>query len=141
MWRGAGILGGSVLERLKQKIGFAALAVMILSVPFAMAADGDMTGEELTALVGNGKKINLGGDGEGHSGSLDIKGDGTASWTVQVQGKTIDDGGTWTINQNRFCRKWRTFDAGAEVCEVWRKIGDSRVVVLVDGKKIGLNWW
>ena len=63
-------------------------AGMVLSAPFAMAADGDMTGEELTALLGAGKKINLGGDGEGYSGSLDIKGDGTASGSVQAQGNT-----------------------------------------------------
>lgn len=114
---------------------------MVLSVPFAMAADGDMTGEELTALLGAGKKINLGGDGEGYSGSLDIKGDGTASGSVQAQGNTTPVEGTWAINQNRFCRKWRAFDAGAEVCEVWNKIGDGRIAVLVNGKKIGVSWW
>ncbi len=141
MWRGAGILGGSVLKRSKQRIVFAALAVMILSVPFAMAADGDMTGEELTTLVGAGKKINLGGDGEGYSGSLDIKGDGTASGSIQVPGNTIPIDGTWTIVQNRFCRKWRAIDAGAEVCEVWNKVGDGRVAVMVNGKKAGVNWW
>lgn len=137
------------------KIVFAALVVMTMSVPFAMAADGDMTGEELTALLGAGKKINLGGDGEGYSGTLDIKGDGTASGSAQVlikddgtasgstqvSEKTIPIDGTWTINQNRFCRKWREIDAGAEVCEVWNKIGNGRVVALVDGKKVGVNWW
>lgn len=141
MWRGAGIFGRNVLESSKRKKVFAALAVMILSMPFAMAADGDMTGEELTALVGAGKKINLGGDGEGYSGSLDIKSDGTASGSVQSQGKTIPIDGTWTIKQNLFCRKWQAIDSGAEVCEVWNKVGDGRVVALVNGKKAGVNWW
>lgn len=47
-----------------------------------------MTGEELTALVGAGKKINLGGDGQGYSGTLQIKGDGSASEALQVTGTT-----------------------------------------------------
>jgi len=54
MSRGADIFGGSVLESSKQTNVLAALAIVILSAPFAMAADGDMTSEELTALVGTG---------------------------------------------------------------------------------------
>lgn len=102
-----------------------------------------MTGDELSALLGAGKRINLGGDGEGYSGVLDIKSDGTASGSAQVQvpRKTIPLDGTWKITENRFCRKWHEFDAGAEVCEVWKKIGDGRVEAQVNGKKVGVNWW
>ena len=129
------------MKNLKRKTLIAAAAIMMFSAPFATAAEGEMTGEELSALLGAGKKINLGGGREDYSGVLDIKSDGTASGSVQVPGKTIPLDGTWKIADNRFCRKWREVDAGAEVCEVWKKIGDGRVEAQVNGKKVGLNWW
>lgn len=106
-----------------------------------LAADEFMTGAELTALVGQGKTINLGGEGEGYSGTLEIKADGTASGSAKTDaGKKIVIKGTWAIEEGQFCRKWKGLDGGKKVCETWKKIGDNKVEVL-EIKKLGVNWW
>lgn len=106
-----------------------------------LAADEFMTGAELTALIGQGKTINLGGEGEGYAGTLEIKADGTASGLAKTDaGKKIVIKGTWKIEGDKFCRKWKGLDGGKEICETWRTIGNNKVEVL-KVEKLGVNWW
>jgi len=107
----------------------------------SLAAGEFMTGAELTALVGQGKTINLGGEGTDYRGTLEIKADGTASGSAKTNtGKKIVIKGTWAIEGDQFCRKWKGLDGGKKVCETWKKIGDNKVEVL-EIKYIGVNWW
>jgi len=118
-----------------------ALNLLVGSIA-AMAADEFMTGAEITALIGEGKTINLGGKGEGYSGTLDLRADGTGSGSAKTDdGKTLVIEGTWKIKGNLFCRKWDGFDKGKTICESWKKIGENRVEVQLAKKKIGVNWW
>jgi hypothetical protein len=106
-----------------------------------LATDEFMTGAELTSLVGQGKTINLGGESEGYSGTLEIKADGTASGSAKTAaGKKIVIKGTWAIEGDQFCRTWKGLDGGKKFCETWKKIGDNKVEVL-EIKKLGVNWW
>jgi hypothetical protein len=108
----------------------------------AMASAADMTGEELTALLQNGKKITLGGKGMGYKGSLAVKADGTASGSAKPDnGDAIQLSGTWRIKGDKFCRKWKAVDGGKEVCETWRKEGNRKAAVFAGGKQIGMNSW
>ena len=116
-------------------------STLLMAAPSAFAADSYMTGEEITALIGTGKTINLGGAGEGYVGSLDIKADGTASGSVKTDGGILIIKGTWVMRQNNFCRKWVSLDGDKEVCEAWKIIGDKRVEVQANNKKLGVNWW
>ncbi len=92
------------------------------------AADKAMTGDELSALLANGKTIHLGGKGTGYSGELTLNADGTGAGSAQT-----DDGkkhfkieGTWEIRDGAFCRVWHDLDDGKDVCETWVKTGPRR---------------
>jgi hypothetical protein len=115
---------------------------MLAGSSVVVAADEYMTGAELTTLIGEGKTINLGGEGEGYAGTLEFRADGTASGSAKTDdGKTLVIEGTWKIKNNQFCRKWDGFDNAKTVCESWKKIGENRVEVQMAKKKIGVNWW
>jgi hypothetical protein len=120
-----------------------ALCVFAMGVGAAHAAGKAMTGDELTALLANGKTVKLGGKGTGYSGTLDLKADGTGSGSAKS-----DDGksqftleGTWEIRSGKFCRKWAAVDGGEEVCETWVKDGANKVKVMNGKKQIGVNSW
>ena len=122
---------------------FSVISVVLgLSLSPAFAADDFMSGEELSALLNGGKTIKLGGKGEGYSGTLDIKADGTAQGSAKTAGgRTISIAGTWYIKNNEFCRKWVDLDNGEEVCEAWKKVSTNKVEVQVNMAKIGVNYW
>ena len=101
----------------------------------------DMSGESLKSLLANGLTLMLGGPGEGYEGTLRLKADGTGVGSAVLDnGKKLDITGTWTIENNQFCRQWK-FNNFKKKCETWRKIGENIVEVLIDGKKIGVNSW
>jgi hypothetical protein len=116
------------------------LALTLMATPaFAQEA---MTGDELEGLLGNRKKIALGGPGAGYTGELTLKSDGTGSGAAKTDdGKMIDLVGVWYIEGNQFCRSWKNVDEGQEVCETWVKDGDNKARILVDGKQVGVNSW
>lgn len=117
------------------------IGTLFIAAPSVFATDTYMTGEEITALIGTGKTINLGGAGEGYVGSLEIKADGTAAGSVKTDGGILVIKGTWVVKQNNFCRNWVSLDGDKVVCESWKKIGDKRVEVQDNNKKLGVNWW
>jgi len=119
-----------------------ALAFLVASVPHAGAADKALTGDELKALVSNGKNLILGGKGEGYSGKLSLNKDGTAKGKATPDGgKAFTIEGTWKIKGDTFCRKWADLDKGKEVCETWRVKSPTQVEVYVGKSKSGVNSW
>lgn len=120
---------------------------IFFAVLFASSAtfsqDGQMSGDELRALLSAGKEISLGGPGTGYSGSLMLDADGTGAGKAKTDDgkKTFTLNGTWSIKGNEFCRTWKELNKGEEVCESWVKTGDNQVDVLANGKKIGVNHW
>lgn len=101
----------------------------------------DMSGESISALLADGQSMKLGGPNEGYTGSVLLKADGTGVGSAVLDsGKKLDISGTWRVQGDRFCRKWK-FNDYEEVCETWRKIGANSVEVLVNGKKVGVNSW
>jgi hypothetical protein len=101
-----------------------------------------MTGAELTALLGNGKSIGLGGPGSGYAGTLILTANGAGKGEVKTDdGTLLTLTGQWRVKGDQFCRTWQEFDGGKEVCETWERDGDNQVRVLVDGKPIGINHW
>jgi hypothetical protein len=118
-----------------------ATLLILAGATSVFAADELMTGAEFTTLIGSGKTINLGGQGEGYAGTLELKADGTGSGAAKTDaGKKVVIKGTWAIKDDRFCRKWKGLDGGKEVCEAWKKVGTNKVEVL-KVEKLGVNWW
>jgi hypothetical protein len=114
--------------------------VAILAVSGPLRAE-DMSGESLKSLLTSSLTIKLGGFGEGYKGIVRLESDGTGSGSVTLDsGKKLDITGTWTIEGDHFCRKWK-FNNYKKVCETWRKMGENKVEVLVNGKKVGVNSW
>ena len=117
-----------------------------LAVPQAAPARGtpggaEMTGDELRALLANGLKLKLGGQGEDYIGEVTLKADGTGDGrAVFIDGRPFAVSGTWTIEGDRFCRQWQ-YDNFAKVCETWKKIDHNTVEVFHEGKRIGVNSW
>lgn len=101
-----------------------------------------MTGKEMKALLAQGKKLKLGGPGYGYQGWLTLNPDGTGKGqAVTDSGKKINIEGTWEIMNDEFCRTWKEFDGGKEICEKWFFTGKNMVEVHAGGKKIGVNSW
>ncbi len=101
----------------------------------------EMSGENLKLLLANGLTLMLGGPGEGYKGTVRLEADGTGVGSAVLDnGKTLDITGTWTIEDNQFCRKWK-FNNFKKKCETWRKVDDNRVEVLIDEERIGVNSW
>ena len=101
----------------------------------------DMSGESLKSLLANGLTMMLGGPGEGYEGTIRLEADGTGVGSAVLDnGKKLDITGTWTIEDDQFCRQWK-FNKFKKKCETWREIGENKVEVLIDGKKIGVNSW
>ncbi len=116
------------------------ITLVIISASWPLRAE-DMSGEKLKLLLANGLTLMLGGPGEGYKGTVRLEADGTgAGSAVLDNGKKLDITGTWTIEDNRFCRKWK-FNNFKKECETWRKVDENKVEVLIDGKKIGVNSW
>jgi hypothetical protein len=133
--------GGITMGKALLSTVAAAAAVMIASCTAALAGDA-MTGAELTALLANGKTIQLGGPGAGYAGELALNADGTGKGTAKADdGTNLTITGTWKIKGDQFCRAWKEFDDGKDVCETWEKDSGNKVLVMVDGKKIGVNHW
>ena len=117
------------------------LALVIMINAIWPLGEEDMPGESLKPLLANGLTLMFGGPGEGYKGTLRLQADGTSvGLSVQDNGIIFDLTGTWTIEDNQFCRKWK-FNNFKKKCETWRKVGDNKVVVLIDGKKIRVNSW
>ena len=119
----------------------AALALIVISAASWPSHAQDMSGEQLKLLLANGLTMMLGGPGEGYGGTVRLEADGTGAGSAMADnGKTFDITGTWTIEGDRFCRKWK-FDNFKKKCETWKILGAKKVEVRVDGKKIGVNSW
>jgi hypothetical protein len=122
------------------------IALSAACVAFASpvcAADGAMTGQELTKLLSNGKVIVLGGPGKGYSGSLTLGSNGVGKGSATTDdGRVIELSGTWAIEGDEFCRTWTgAGSSGERVCETWVRTGRKSVDVVVDGEVIGSNSW
>lgn len=101
-----------------------------------------MTGDQFNQLLSNGKTLILGGDGEGYKGELMLHPDGKGKGqAVTDKGNTIRIEGTWEVVGDEFCRLWKEVSKGKRVCERWIFIGENRVEVLKNGKKVGVNSW
>ncbi|WP_299622976.1 hypothetical protein [Pelagibius sp.] len=99
----------------------------------------DLSGETLRSLLAKGLTLTLGGPGEGYTGVVRLTADGKGIGAALLDsGKMLDISGTWEIEGDTFCRKWK-FDGYKRQCETWRQIGANKVEVLVDGKKVGVN--
>lgn len=106
----------------------------------SMSGDA-MTGDELQALLADGRTLKLGGAGENYAGEVRLEPDGTGlGQATFTDGRIIEISGTWEIDGDRFCREWSVEDY-TRVCETWRKLGDNKVAVIVDGERIGVNSW
>ena len=116
--------------------------VFVILASFAANAPSwaqDLSGEALRSLLAKGLTLTLGGPGEGYTGVVRLTADGKGIGVAMLNsGKMLDVSGTWEIEGDTFCRKWK-FDGYKRQCETWRQIGANRVEVLVDGKKIGVN--
>ena len=114
--------------------------VAILAVSGPSRAE-DKSGESLKSLLASSLTMKLGGSGEGYKGTVRLVPDGTGFGSVTLDsGKKLDITGTWTIEGNHFCRKWK-FNSYKKECETWRKMGENKVEVLVNGRKVGVNSW
>ena len=121
-------------------INVSLIFVAMLAVTGPLRAE-DMSGESLKSLLASSLTMKLGGSGEGYKGTLRLEPDGTGIGSLTLDsGKKLDVTGTWTIEGDRFCRKWK-FNKYKKECETWRKIGENQVEVLVKGKKVGVNSW
>jgi hypothetical protein len=104
--------------------------------------ENQMTNEELTMLLKNGKKLKLGDSTVNYKGEISLTKDRKGEGVVRLSsGKTIELKGTWEIVGNEFCRKWGSLDGGNEVCERWVKISKNKVHVYKGQKNIGVNSW
>ncbi|WP_431321575.1 hypothetical protein [Rhizobium sp. YTU87027] len=121
-------------------IGVIAMTVAICG---PAAAAEKMTGEELTALLGRGKELILGGPGKGYAGSLTLDANGSGKGQVKLDnGQVIPIEGVWAIKKDKFCRTWKGGrDAGKEICETWVKTGPKSVEVMVGKRDLGVNSW
>ena len=116
------------------------IALVIISASWPLRAE-DMSGESLKSLLANGLTLMLGGPGEGYEGTVRLEADGTGVGSAVLDnGKKLDITGTWTIEDDQFCRKWK-FNNFKKKCETWRIIDENKVEVLIDGKKAGVNSW
>ena len=121
-----------------------AIATMLAacSSPSSLLAEthaDDMSGESIKLLLENGLTLKL--RGEKHTGKIRLEADGTAFGRAQLDsGKELDLSGTWVIEGDKFCRKWK-FNKPKRVCETWRRISETEVEVLIDGKSVGFNSW
>lgn len=118
------------------------LIVLAASSSLAMAGQ-QMSGKDLTSLLGQGKTIMLGGKGMGSSGSLMLSADGKGKGEAKLDnGTVIPIEGTWQVKGNKFCRTWTGGrDANKEVCETWIKKGAKAVTVRAGKKDLGVNSW
>lgn len=108
----------------------------------SIAQAEDLRNEDLKALFSNGKTLQLGGEGTGYSGTLNVSSDGTAKGQAKTDaGENIAINGTWRIDGNRFCRTWKGLDNGKEVCERWESIAPNKVEVYNGKDMIGVNSW
>jgi hypothetical protein len=118
-------------------------ATLLIGGAAAAAEKQKMTGQELTALLGQGKELILGGPGKGYAGTLSLGADGKGKGQVKLDnGQVIPIEGVWAIKKDKFCRTWKGGrDAGKEICETWVKTGDKSVEVMVGKKDLGTNSW
>jgi hypothetical protein len=121
----------------------AALALFTLTLSSPALAASLMTGEELGALLANGKELTLGGPKDGYTGHLSLSKDGTANGEVKLgSGDVIPIEGRWHVSGNKFCRTWKGGrDAGKEICETWSKTGPQSVHVTSGKRDLGNNSW
>ncbi len=107
----------------------------------ATAGADHMTGAELQALLSQGRTLRLGGPEEGYSGEVRLAADGTGDGEVVfTNGRAMQFVGTWAVEGDRFCREW-SFNEYLRECETWRRLGDNKAEVFIDGKRVGLNSW
>lgn len=100
-----------------------------------------LSGAELQALLADGLTLTLGGPGEGYTGTIRLGSDGTGVGRATLaDGKRLNVSGTWTIEGDQFCRRWR-YNNSVEVCETWRMLGDDKAEIFINGERAGLNSW
>ena len=108
----------------------------LVFLPLVATAETQMTGAQLTQLLGEGKTLILGGSGEGYQGKLELYPDGTGKGqAITDKGKKIILEGTWKIDGDEFCRAWKGRNGGKILCERWIIIGDNKVEVRKKDKK------
>jgi hypothetical protein len=125
---------------MKRVLVFAIAVTFVVDVALAASA---MTAKEMSALLGDGKEITLGGPSEGYTGHLSLSKDGTGHGQVKLQdGTVIPIDGVWRLSGNKFCRTWKAGrDAGKEICETWNKAGKNSVHAMNGKKDLGVNSW
>lgn len=121
----------------------AAFSVSMLLAGAAFAQTGKpLTNEQLTQLTANGITLQLGGPGQGYTGTLKLtkngKGKGSA---VTDAGDKLTLTGTWSIEDGKFCRSWAEFNGGQKVCETWYLMSSRSVDVYNGSERLGVNSW
>lgn len=117
-------------------------SVFFLPSVVTSAPSGGMTEAQLTDLLKNGATLQLGGEGQGYSGSLKLNKNGKGNGKAKTDdGTEISLKGTWSIKGDQFCRKWKGIDGGNEVCETWVLTSPRSVDVYNGDQKIGVNSW
>jgi hypothetical protein len=66
---------------------------------------------------------------------------GVTALSVADGGDVLSLTGTWRIEGDHFCPTWKEFNDGKEVCETWVPDGQNRVKVMLNGEKVGTNYW
>jgi hypothetical protein len=119
------------------------VASAILLIAGTAEAAETIKGTELTALLGHGKDLILGGPGKGYAGSLALSADGKGKGQIKLDnGDVILIEGVWVISKDKFCRTWKGGrDAGKQICESWAKTGPKSVEAMVGNKDLGSNSW
>ena len=110
---------------------------------FALAQTGaKMTNDQLVQLTANGLSMTLGGKGEGYSGKLTLKKDGTGKGSAKTDaGDKISISGTWEIRDGKFCRVWAKLNDGKELCETWYLTSGNSAEVFDGKRRVGVNAW
>lgn len=116
---------------------------LCLGASIAFAQTGTMMTEaQLVKLTARGVVLKLGGEGEGYTGELTLKTDGSGKGSARTDaGKQIRISGTWVVRDGKFCRTWAKLDGGKEVCETWYLTSGRSVEVFNGKNRMGVNSW
>lgn len=134
-------IGGHIMR----SFGFALASIAVLWAGSSEAQSCKaMTTAQLQQLTAKGAALKLGGEGQGYSGTLKLKKDGTGKGSAKTDaGQKINFSGKWYVENDRFCRTWTGDlpDSGQLVCEKWCLTSGRSVDVFNEKGKIGTNSW